>query len=52
MRFYEISEARRNPNNPAQQRVPITHILLKYADDPSYYLSFTSLPKIGINPQT
>ena len=46
----DILEARRNPElNP--KIGPYTQ-LKKYADDPSIFISFTEIDKIGINPQS
>lgn len=53
MRFYEITEARRNATHPSQQRLSPAQTLLKYknaGDD--YFITFTDLPKVGINPQS
>ena len=47
MRAIEF-EARRNPElNP---KIKPTDIIKKYAGDPNVYISYTNLPKLGINP--
>lgn len=48
-----IAEARRNPDHPAQQRKDTIEHLLEYAkSETRYYASFTSLPKVGLNPES
>lgn len=48
--LYELGEARRNPEkNP---KVPAIDALKKYKDDPSYFITFTSIEKVGLNPKT
>lgn len=52
MRISDLKEARRNAYHPAQQRLGVADMILKYKDDPNIFISFTDLPKIGINPMT
>lgn len=52
MRIFEITEARRNATHPAQARLSYAQTILKYKDDPNIFISFTDLPKIGMNPMT
>lgn len=54
MRFNDIIEARRNPDHPAQKSTRISTIdtLRKYSNRDDIYVSFTQLPKIGINPSS
>ena len=47
-----ISEARRNPNHPAQRKLNALEILKKYKDDPDVHISYTKMNKIGINPKS
>jgi hypothetical protein len=48
--LYELNEARRNPEqNP---KVSAIDALKKYKDDPSYFITFTSIEKVGLNPKT
>jgi hypothetical protein len=51
MRYKEISEARRNPDqNPRQYALDQ---LEKYLEqDVYYYISYTAIDKIGINPRS
>lgn len=51
MRYYELDEARRNPN--LNQQSGFTKELHAYAAKfPDGFVSFTSLPKLGINPRS
>jgi 8-oxo-dGTP diphosphatase len=48
--LYQLNEARRNPEqNP---KVSAIDALKKYKDDPSYFITFTSIEKVGLNPKT
>jgi hypothetical protein len=47
--YDNIKEARRNPDHPAQQKKSTMDELKKYLGK-DYYISFTDLPKAGINP--
>jgi hypothetical protein len=51
MRAHEfIIEKRKNPeNNP---KISAYDYLLEYKDDDSIYISFTTIPKLGINPKS
>lgn len=58
LEFISIIEARRNADHPSQQadrvpgkgRVGLNDLLKKYVNNPNIYVSFTALPKAGINP--
>ena len=51
MRFYEITEARRNAKHPSQERLSPAQTVLKYKDaGDDYFITFTDLPKVGFNP--
>ena len=52
MRFREIYEARRNAHLPVQKRKPIIDQVNEYADQGRHFLTFTELPKAGINPNS
>lgn len=52
-----LNEARRNPNHPAQKKVYGSDVFAKYKgmsaeEIDNLYVSFTSVDKIGINPQS
>lgn len=50
MKIKEIFEARRNPHlNP---RVDALDAFSMYANKPNMFVTFTQLPKVGINPQS
>lgn len=45
-----ISELRRNPElNP---KIPALQALSKYKDDDSYFITFTTIEKVGLNPRS
>lgn len=45
-----ISELRRNPElNP---KIPAVDLLKKYKDDDSYFITFTTIEKVGLNPKS
>lgn len=55
MNITELLEARSNKEHPAQQKLYGKNILNKYYDSPQaddYYVSFTKIDKVGINPLT
>lgn len=47
---YEVDGARRNPE--LNKKISIIDQLSPYKDDPSYFISFTDINKIGLNPST
>ena len=50
LRYYEIAEARRNPEkNP---KIGVLDDLKQYANDPNIFISFVEINKIGVNPQS
>ena len=53
MRITDLDEARRNPgtNNAAKNGAGIDD-LLKWSEGGDYFVTFTSWPKVGINPQS
>ncbi len=58
MKINDLTEARRNKNHPSQQvdRIPgkgqkhFNDLIDQYLNEDGIYLSFTELPKLGINP--
>lgn len=52
MKIRDLTEARRNPNHPAQKKTSVVDQLMKYNGDDSIFISFTELEKIGINPRS
>ena len=60
MKINDLFEERRNANHPAQQIDRVSgegvrnanHYLEKYKDDPTVYVSFSTIPKLGINPSS
>ena len=52
MRFREIYEARRNAHLPVQKRKSVIDQVNDYAKKGQHFLTFTELPKAGINPQS
>lgn len=52
MKLYNIVEARRNPDNPAQQKEDAYEQVKKYSNDDSIFISYTSIDKLGINPSS
>ena len=60
MKISDLTEARRNADHPSQQRdripgkgqKPLVQLLTPYLDMDDVYVSFTELPKLGINPQS
>lgn len=52
MKLYNISEARRNPDHPAQQKQSSYEHMKKYSDDDSIFVSYTQIDKLGINPRS
>jgi hypothetical protein len=50
MKIKNISEARRNPQHPAQQKETAYEQIKKYSDDENIFISYTSIDKLGINP--
>ena len=50
--YTELTEARRNANLAVQQKSNALQILAKYKNDPTIHISYTKLPKIGINPKS
>ena len=60
MKINDLLEARRNKNHPAQQvdRIPgkgqksLYELLKPYMSQDDVYISFTELPKLGVNPKS
>lgn len=50
--FIDLNEARRNSDHLAQQKLNAIEVLKKYANDPKIHITFTVLPKVGINPRS
>ena len=58
MKISDLMEARRNADHPSQEKTRMSKVgahspnyyLEKYKDDPSIYVSFSPIPKLGINP--
>lgn len=58
MKIIDLMEARRNAGHPSQEKTRMSKVgahspnyyLEKYKDDPSIYVSFSPIPKLGINP--
>lgn len=50
--YYDLMEARRNAHLDVQKRTDALDRLSKYKDDPSIYITYTKLNKVGINPKS
>ncbi len=52
MKITDLFEKRRNATHPSQPTRSVVETFLKYKDRPDVFISFTDLPKIGMNPMT
>jgi len=47
-----LLEARRNADHPSQQKVNSVNILSSFKNNPNIFITYTKLPKVGINPRS